>query len=76
MRIALQILAIVVMIIFTISLIYPRYMSMYKRWQKVSLLVIGGFLFVLTLLVAEDFNVFSQSKTWELIESLFGKGNP
>ncbi|KQO13803.1 hypothetical protein [Paenibacillus sp. Leaf72] len=75
MRIALQILAIVVMIIFTISLIYPRFMSMYKRWQKISLLVIAGFLFVLTLLAAEDFNVSSHSKTWELIESLFGQGD-
>ncbi|WP_341280390.1 hypothetical protein [Paenibacillus sp. FSL H8-0537] len=44
---------------------------MYKRWQKLSLLVIGGFLFVLTLLAAADFNVSTQSKTWELIESLF-----
>lgn len=71
MRIALQILAVLVMLIFTISLIYPRFMSMYKRWQKLSLLVIGGILFVLTLLAAADFNVSTQSKTWELIESLF-----
>ncbi|WP_338553908.1 hypothetical protein [Paenibacillus sp. KS-LC4] len=76
MRIALQIIAVLVMIIFTISLIYPRFMSMYKRWQKVSLLIIAGFLFLLTLWVAGDFNIASQSRTWELIESLFGKDNP